>query len=145
MKSAIKKNATVFQFEPSIHSEPDRPVVIQVAGTKIFIVASIIMLRSDRYNRNSVCVRVCLWMPARGKFNVVRGAVLMEAQAQQNADDGSTYLKAGGAGEGGGGKVHSVAARGSHAKGGEPVLEVSWAAAVRYGGRGSCTINSELG
>lgn len=58
------------------------------------------MLRSDRYNRNSVCVRVCLWMPARGKFNVVRGAVLMEAQAQQNADDGSTYLKAGGAGEG---------------------------------------------
>lgn len=58
------------------------------------------MLRSGRYNRNSVCVRVCLWMPARGKFNVVRGAVLMEAQAQQNADDGSTYLKAGGAGEG---------------------------------------------
>lgn len=108
-----------------------------------------IMLRSGRYNRNSVCVRVCLWMPARGKFNVVRGAVLMEAQAQQNADEGSTYLKAGGAGEGlgraGGGKVHSVAARGSHAKGGEPVLEVSWAAAVRYGGRGSCTINAELG
>lgn len=43
---------------------------------------------------------MCLWMPARGKFNVVWGAVLMEAQAQQNADEGSTYWKPGGAGEG---------------------------------------------
>lgn len=73
----------------------------------------------------------------------------MEAQAQQNADDGSTYLKAGGAGEGlgrGEGARFIQSQPGAvMQKGGEPVLEVSWAAAVRYGGRGSCTINSELG
>lgn len=84
---------------------------------------------------------VCVFVDAcKGKFNVVRTAVLMEALAQQNADDGSTYWKAGGgAAEGlgqgsgrwgvcGGGRleVHSMAARGSHAKGGVGETGLFW-------------------